>query len=625
MRAVRLIRHWQTVPVAANGRQAVDPRGWDWFYMMSLGQQDLRTIALDGSGSAAAWSPDGRWLAVGGGFSSRLHFFETPSDSLGNVDVDRIHEVATRRHSEGYHGAVQRCDWSPDSSLLLTGCDDKSLRVWEAGTWNEVVNVPCDSPVRGLRWRQNEGTIASGHENGTVTVRDSGTGEVRLSVDALSGRIKDMAWSPDADRVVVGLVGQAAVLDAASGTVLTTIPGTSDCVAWFDDLIVLGQSEGEIVFWDAKSQQLLHQAFDHSVPASEIRFSPDGSKVASADERGIIHVYDVATMKRSFTLCGHTDKIDGLCWSPDGRVIASAAKDDTLKFWPTSPDQQQLPIDTSIDAIVWHPRQKTVAVTTGSTGVFLCDPLTKDIVQSIDVPAHWAAWNADGTMLALAYKSRGDIVIWNVEDQKEADRISHGFEHLQKLTWGPGKHIAVSHAHGFEAWREETLQSVHSVSGYRGGCAVSPDGKRVAVTTRADTLELRDTDSWTCKTLELADTDGDALCWNPMGTKLAISTHFGINIVDAATGNTLVTLSGHAGEVQSLHWHPFEDRLASGSKDKTVRIWDTQTGSELLTLADHTDEVNAVAWSPDGMSLVTGSEDETAVLHDLSKYYQLHR
>lgn len=77
-----------------------------------------------------------------------------------------------------------------------------------------------------------------------------------------------------------------------------------------------------------------------------------------------------------------------------------------------------------------------------------------------------------------------------------------------------------------------------------------------------------------------------------------------------------LTLSGHNSGVTSVAWSPDGKRLASGSWDKTVKVWNAETGKELLTLRGHTSTVTSVAWSPDGWRLATGSAESTAKVWD---------
>ena len=69
----------------------------------------------------------------------------------------------------------------------------------------------------------------------------------------------------------------------------------------------------------------------------------------------------------------------------------------------------------------------------------------------------------------------------------------------------------------------------------------------------------------------------------------------------------LLTLKGHSGTVYSVAFSPDGKRLATGSGDRTVKLWDAATGQELLTLKGHSDNVYSVAFSPDGKRLATGS------------------
>jgi hypothetical protein len=87
----------------------------------------------------------------------------------------------------------------------------------------------------------------------------------------------------------------------------------------------------------------------------------------------------------------------------------------------------------------------------------------------------------------------------------------------------------------------------------------------------------------------------------------------------------LFTISGHAGDVNSLAWSPDGKLLASGSHDHTIKIWDPASRQVTLTLIAHTNGVNSVAWSPDGKRLASGSYDGTVKIWDARKGYALER
>ena len=78
----------------------------------------------------------------------------------------------------------------------------------------------------------------------------------------------------------------------------------------------------------------------------------------------------------------------------------------------------------------------------------------------------------------------------------------------------------------------------------------------------------------------------------------------------------LFTLSGHMVCVTSVAYSADGTRIATGSKDKTVRVWDATTGTLRTELKGHTDEVTSVSFSPDGTRIVSGSKDKTAKVWD---------
>lgn len=125
--------------------------------------------------------------------------------------------------------------------------------------------------------------------------------------------------------------------------------------------------------------------------------------------------------------------------------------------------------------------------------------------------------------------------------------------------------------------------------------------------------------------------------------KFAVGGRTGkIELWSTTTGQKLSTLSGHGGplppveeklaiqedihdqmffpdagvHVLILEFSPNGKQLASGSKDKTVRLWDTDTNEELAILQKHTGWINALAFSSDGKKLASGSTDKTVNLWD---------
>ena len=118
-------------------------------------------------------------------------------------------------------------------------------------------------------------------------------------------------------------------------------------------------------------------------------------------------------------------------------------------------------------------------------------------------------------------------------------------------------------------------------------------------------------------TLEGHRSDVLAVAFSPDGSTLASgSRDRTIRLWDTETGQHKLTLDEHSSGVTCLSFSPDGSTLASGSWDHTIRLWDAKTGQPLQTLEEHTDGVRSVVFSPDGRTLVSGGYDNILRLWD---------
>ena len=297
---------------------------------------EMERILHTGTAKAVSITPDGR-MAVSGSDDMTLRAWDIENGQCVKTLV-------------GHTNFVDAVSVTPDGRVAVSGSDDMTLGVWDIENGQCIRTHEGHNGVSAISITSDGRRAVLGYYgcSGDLLMRDIENGQCIRNLSGLTGTACAVSITPDDCTAVSGSDdGTLWVFEMETGEYKECFEGhtgsiTAVSISPDGRLAVSGASDGTLRVWDIEEGECLKTLDGHVDSVGAVSITPDGRMIVcgcagfntmSDSWQGTVRMWDIENGQCVKTLVGHTNVVDAVSVTPDGRVAVSGSDDKTLRVW----------------------------------------------------------------------------------------------------------------------------------------------------------------------------------------------------------------------------------------------------------------------------------------------------
>ncbi|TRT66416.1 hypothetical protein, partial [Microcystis sp. M_QC_C_20170808_M3Col] len=295
---------------------------------------------------------------------------QTYNKEVTNALQELLNRKSERNRLEGHDNSVLSVNFSPDGKTLVSGSDDKTIKLWNVETGKEIRTLyGHDNSVTSVNFSPDGKTLVSGSDDNTIKLWNVETGQEIRTLYGHDSYVSSVNFSPDGKTLVSGSYDKTIKLwDVETGQEIRTLYGHDNFVYSVNfspdgKTLVSGSNDKTIKLWNVETGQEIRTFKGHDSYVYSVNFSPDGKTLVSGSNDKTIKLWNVETGQEIRTLYGHDSYVWSVNFSPDGKTLVSGSNDKTIKLWNVETGQEIRTLkghDSSVYSVNFSPDGKTL-------------------------------------------------------------------------------------------------------------------------------------------------------------------------------------------------------------------------------------------------------------------------